>query len=232
MKERYLKASEIIRNMEDAARDQMEKEHPSVDELLDQNIALMVNRFDLKVLKPIEDDANMLSLTWPAPSDKATLYRNNSIKVNGKYAAFSCSLWSFVNFKTRRIIKVKEVDLSKWTFKKYYETFPGQKFQVTNEMLDDMDDVGQKHIDRDDLDDNGHMNNIKYAEMFEENVPELEAGTHYISSFRLHFQKEATYNDDLLIKRMKTEDGKYLFQTFKLNGERNVECEIQVKPIG
>lgn len=231
MKERYLKASEIIRMMEDSGREQMEREHPSIDELLDDNIALMVNRLDLKVLKPIEDDANITSLTWPCPSEKATLYRNNSLKINGKYVAFSCSNWSLVNYKTRRILKIKEVDFSNYTFKKYYETFPNKKFSISNDDIEKMEDVGQKHIGPEDLDDNGHMNNVKYAEMFEELVPELIAGTHYASCFRLHFQKEATYNEDLIIKRLQIEDAKYLFQSFKLDGEKNVECEIEVTPL-
>lgn len=231
MKERYLKASEIVRMMEDSARQQMEREHPSVEELLDDNIALMVNRFDLRVLKPIEDDAEITSLTWPCPSEKATLYRNNSLKIKGKYVAFSCSLWSLVNYKTRRIMKVKDVDFSKYTFKRFYETFPGHKFQVTIDDIENMEDVGQKHIGPEDLDDNGHMNNVKYAEMFESLVPEVENGTHYVSALRLHFQKEAVYNEDLIIKRLQIEDAKYLFQSFKLSGEKNVECLIEVSPL-
>lgn len=231
MKEKYFKASEIISMMEESGREQMEREHPSNDELLDNNIALMVNRLDLKVLKPIKDDAIITSLTWPCPSEKATFYRNNSLKIAGKYVAFSCSQWSLVNYKTRRIMKIKEVDFSNYTFKRYYETFPNKKFSISNDDIEKMDDVGEKHIGPDDLDDNGHMNNVKYAEMFEDLIPELVNGTHYVSALRLHFQKEAVYNEDLIIKRLHTEDAKYLFQSFKLNGEKNVECLIEITPL-
>ena len=51
-----LKASRILHEMQEAGRIQMENDKPSVDDLLDRNLALMVNRIDMVVSRAASDD--------------------------------------------------------------------------------------------------------------------------------------------------------------------------------
>ena len=51
-----ISASKMLYELQEAGREQMEKEKPSVDDLLDRNIALMVNRIDMVMRRNVSED--------------------------------------------------------------------------------------------------------------------------------------------------------------------------------
>ena len=219
-----IKASKILYEMQEAARLQMEKDRPSVDDLLDNNIALMVNRIDMAISREIYEDEDVEFSSNPCPSERATLLRVYRAMAGDEQVAYASSIWTVVNFKSRRIMKVKEINMKKYTFVKYRNPFGDRKFRITEEEEQTMEDMGSFKVGREYMDDNGHMNNIKYLEHVEEHIPELAQGK-FIKEARLHFMKEALYDEEIKIKRLRKEDA-YYFRMYKPDGEANFECEI------
>ena len=219
-----ISASKMLYELQEAGREQMEREKPSVDDLLDRNIALMVNRIDMVIRRAVEDTEDVTYLSNPCPSDRATLLRVYEAKVGEEQVAYASSIWTVVNFKSRKILKVKEINMKKYTMAKYRNPFGDRKFRITPEEEKIMEDVGSLKVGRDNMDDNGHMNNIKYLEHCEEHIPELQEG-HFLKEIRLHFMKEALYDEELKIKRLQKE-GAYYFRMYKPDGEANFECEL------
>ena len=220
----YIKASKILYELQEAGRIQMENDKPSVDDLLDRNLALMVNRIDMVISRAALDDEEISYSSNACPSERATLLRVYSAKVGEEQLAYASSIWSIVNFKTRRIMKAKELNMKNYKLLKYRNPFGDRKFRISPEDEAAMEDMGTFKVGREYMDDNGHMNNIKYLEHVEECIPELKDGK-YLKEIRLHFMKEALYDEELKIKRLHKE-GAYYFRMYKPDGEANFECEI------
>ena len=222
----YIKASKILYELQEAGRIQMENDKPSVDDLLDRNLALMVNRIDMVISRAALDDEEISYSSNACPSERATLLRVYSAKVGEEQLAYASSIWSIVNFKTRRIMKAKELNMKNYKLLKYRNPFGDRKFRISPEDEAAMEDMGTFKVGREYMDDNGHMNNIKYLEHVEECIPELKDGK-YLKEIRLHFMKEALYDEELKIKRLHKEDA-YYFRMYKSDGEANFECEIVI----
>ena len=221
-----IKASKILYELQEAGRIQMENDKPSVDDLLDRNLALMVNRIDMVISREVTDDEEITYTSNACPSERATLLRVYNAKAGEEQVAYASSIWSLVNFKTRRIMKAKELNMKNFTLARYRNPFGDRKFRITEEDENAMEDMGTFKVRREYMDDNGHMNNIKYLEHVEECIPELESGS-FMKEIRLHFMKEALYDEELRIKRLRKEDA-YYFRMYKPDGEANFECEIVI----
>ncbi len=227
---KYVKASQIIYCMEEAARAQMEAEKPSVDDLIEKNIALMVNRLDLVVSRPIDELEEYSCTAWPCPSDRATLLRCYSLKVGEEEVAYCSANWSVVNFKARRIMKVKELDMRKYTMGKYRNPFGNRKFRITAEDEALMKEIGTIKVGRNDLDDNGHMNNVMYIKHIEDLLDKLSSGKYYVAEARLHFIKEVFIDRELKLKHLERDGREYILMADSENS--NVfECELLLKEI-
>ena len=221
-----IKASKILYELQEAGRIQMENDKPSVDDLLDRNLALMVNRIDMVISMEVTDDEEITYTSNACPSERATLLRVYNAKAGEEQVAYASSIWSLVNFKTRRIMKAKELNMKNFTLARYRNPFGDRKFRITEEDENAMEDMGTFKVGREYMDDNGHMNNIKYLEHVEACIPELESGS-FMKEIRLHFMKEALYDEELRIKRLRKEDA-YYFRMYKPDGEANFECEIVI----
>lgn len=226
----YLKASKILYDMEEAARAQMEAERPSIDDLLEKNIALMVNRLDLMISRPIDELEDYRCTSWPSPSDRATLLRCYALNIGEDEVAYSSSNWSVVNFKARKIMKVKDIDMRKYTMGKYRNPFGDRKFKITADDEAAMTELGTVTVGRNDLDDNGHMNNVMYLRHVEDLLGKLSSGSHYIAEARLHFIKEVFIDQELKIKHLER-DGREYISMFNSDNASVFECELLLKEI-
>ena len=227
---KVLRTSKILYDMEEAAREIMEREHPSIDELLDKNIALMVNRLELKVLRPVDEDEEAVYNSWACPSERATLLRCYDMKVGEDRTAVCGSAWSIVNIKSRKIMKVKDIDTRKYSKDKYIDPLDGRRVRVTQGDEAGMADLATVTVGRNDLDDYGHMNNVKYLEHIEENLPILMDGQHYISEASLHFVRECMIDWELKLRHL-SRDGRELIAFYGPDGPEVFECELLISEI-
>ena len=224
----------LLREMQECGSRQMADQKPSYDELLDKGQALMLSRLDMIIPQEVLLDEEIEVFTWPCPSARATFLRNYLVRKKGETAAMISSQWTLVNSETRKIMKVDEVDFSNYTMDEYVDVMPGSKFKISREdgeTIAASEPVGIKNIKLSDVDYNGHMNNTNYVDMLCDYIPELEAGTHRVTVMRIHFSKEAPLGETIEIKRLRTPDYKYLFRTFRSDGELNVEAEFTLEKL-
>ena len=224
----------LLREMQECGSRQMADQRPSYDELLDKGQALMLSRLDMIIPQEVCLDEEIEVFTWPCPSTRATFLRNYLVRKDGKTAAMISSQWTLVNSETRKIMKVEDVDFSNYTMDEYVDVMPGSKFKISREdgeTIAASEPVGIKNVKLSDVDYNGHMNNTNYVDMLCDYIPELEAGTHRVTVMRIHFSKEAPLGETIEIKRLRTPDYKYLFRTFRSDGELNVEAEFTLEKL-
>ena len=224
----------LLREMQECGSRQMADQKPSYDELLDKGQALMLSRLDMIIPQEVLLDEEIEVFTWPCPSARATFLRNYLVRKKGETAAMISSQWTLVNSETRKIMKVDEVDFSNYTMDEYVDVMPGSKFKISREdgeTIAASEPVGIKNVKLSDVDYNGHMNNTNYVDMLCDYIPELEAGTHRVPVMRIHFSTEAPLGETIEIKRLRTPDYKYLFRTFRSDGELNVEAEFTLEKL-
>lgn len=224
----------LLREMQECGSRQMADQRPSYDELLDKGQALMLSRLDMIIPEEVSLDEEIEVFTWPCPSARATFLRNYLVRKNGETAAMISSQWTLVNSKTRKIMKVDEVDFANYTMDEYVDVMPGGKLKISREEAEALAAsraVGLKTVRLSDVDYNGHMNNTNYVDVLCDYIPELTEGTHRVTAMRLHFSKEAPLGETIEIKRLQMPDGKYIFRTFRSDGELNVEAEFTIEKL-
>ncbi|MGN1334762.1 MAG: acyl-[acyl-carrier-protein] thioesterase [Anaerovoracaceae bacterium] len=219
----------LLREMQECGSRQMADQRPSYDELLDKGQALMLSRLDMIIPQEVCLDEEIEVFTWPCPSTRATFLRNYLVRKEGKTAAMISSQWTLVNSETRKIMKVEDVDFSNYTMDEYVDVIPGNKFKISREEAESLDTVGERTVRLSDVDYNGHMNNTNYVDMLCDYIPELTAGTHRVTTIRIHFSKEAPLGETIEIKKLRRPDGKYIFRTLRSDGEVNVEAEFIIE---
>lgn len=238
-KQKIGKASGIWQLMQEAACHQMEEQRPSYTDLLEEGKALMLARVDLAIPEEIFLDEKLVSSSWPCESTRATFLRNYVLMRDDKLAAVADTQWSLVDLESRKILKVEEVDFSKYWMGEHRQLLKG-KFKISADIEKSMRQVGTKTVAYSDLDYNGHMNNTYYLDMLCDYIPELAAGSHRVSFFRIHYSKEAPLGQILRImstggilltaEEVQTygvpAEMKYIFRTEKSDAELNIEAEI------
>ena len=147
--------------------------------------------------------------------------------------------WTLVSVEDRKLLTVDDVDLSGYTHDEYIEAAPG-KLKIAKGEEAFLTCVAEHRISYTDSDVNGHMNNTYYVDYLCDQIPQLENGTHRVSTVRIHFSKEAVIGDVIEIwmsPKMEPREGaeqecRYLFRTVrKSDGLINIACEIGLVPV-
>ena len=223
-----IKGSGILQMCQECGRKQMDFHRPSFNDLLAEGKAWMLSRLDMVAYDEIHLGEVLDLATWACESSRATFLRMYQAKRGDKVVAEISSQWVLVDYESRKLLKVTDVDISNYYIGEYHEVI-GDKFRVPKETV--FEEVGKKEIMYSDLDTNGHMNNTYYLDVISNYVPELCAGTHRVQSARMYFIKEAPFGEVLTVTRSKIDEGKYIFRTIKADGEKNIDAEITVVPV-
>ena len=224
-RKKVAKLSGILQATQEAGRKQMALQKPSYDDLQAEGKALMLSRLDLKIYDTLYFDQPIRVYSWPCESMRATWPRGYAIDRDGERIIEASTQWALVDMETRKVLKADEVDFSNYYMGEYRELYKN-KLRIPKDM--ELKEAGKHDVSYSDLDYNGHMNNTYYADVLCDHIPELAEGTHRVASFRVHYSKEASLGETLIIMRNKDEDGKYIFKTIKPSGETNIEAEIGI----
>jgi acyl-ACP thioesterase len=198
------KPTGLLQEMQDAGDRQMFTEKPSYDEVYQTGKAIMLNRLDMNILEEIHLDDVLTAASWPCPARRATflrcygLWREEGQKQ--KMVAEISSQWSLVSLADRKILPIAELDMTNYTHGEYHEAAPG-KFKISQDIEEEMEKVCRKQVGYSDADCNGHMNNTYYLNLLCDQIPELTAGTHRVSSLRIHYSKEAVIGETIEVYR-------------------------------
>ena len=87
-----------------------------------------------------------------------------------------------------------------------------------------MIDIGGYGVHYGDVDQNMHMNNTKYPDMYSNFLP---LNGQMIKSICINYSNEAAMGEKLRVQRAEV-NGKYYFRTIKGNGLTNSEAEIEL----
>jgi len=202
-----LKASSLMYIFQEAAAEHAGQLNLGFDELIAKNSMWVLTKVRFKIHDTMLPNVEYRIETYPRPRKGITFYRDYYVyDSEDNLIAAGTSHWCIVNFATRKVERAR-IDFDG-------EFIDHPAFDDGIAKIKAVDPVFSKSykVGQEDLDQNEHVNNCRYADMIESVIE----GKGY-SEFTIHFAKEAVLGDEILLCRENADDG--IFVMGKLEDE-------------
>jgi len=206
-----VKASALMYAFQEIAAAHAESLGLGFDDLIVNNYIWVLTKLRFEIKQQPVSNREYILRTYPRPRKGVTFFRDYYIYDGDVLMAVGTSQWCIINFETRRIERAK-IDFDGQFID--HEPFENgiEKFKVNQDALVKF---GVHKVVEDDLDDNEHVNNCRYAVMVEDEL----SGRGECS---IYFSKEALLGDEIILYKNnedgydmiegKLEDGTIIFQ--------------------
>lgn len=187
--------------------------------LLEKNLLWVLVKVKFKIEKEIKEHQRVIVKTWPLPAGRVTLQREYLIEdMDGNPLVKGSSEWVTIDSIKRRIVAPGNV----YPLEEYCEEhmFEGKFVKV----LDFTAKTAACEIAPAfcDLDRNGHVNNIRYADYV---LNALEMQKHTIRNFQIDFHREIQKGNRVSLFLQQNETG-VLAKGISEGGEKMFSCAI------
>ena len=212
------KTSSIMKYIQTAAQCQLTEGGMSYDNLKSNNRAFILSRVKLEVLRPLVAHTPLTAITYPCESRGYSFLRCYELECDGEVVARAVSIWALVDTESRALVKVNDFNLGLPTLPPNELVLRAMKLPST------LTDVGGYGVHYGDVDQNRHMNNTKYPDMYSNFLP-LEGKM--IRSITINYSNEARIGEKLRVQSAE-ENGYYYFRTVRADGQINSEAQIEL----
>ena len=215
------KTSSIMKYIQSAAQCQLTEGGMSYDNLKNSNRAFILSRVKLEILKPLCAHTPLTAVTYPCESRGYSFLRCYQLESDGEVVARAISVWALIDTENRSLVRVNDFNLGLPTLPQNGLVLGAMK------LPSNMTDIGGYGVHYGDVDQNRHMNNTKYPDMYSNFLP-LEGKM--ISSITINYSNEAQIGESVRIQRAE-ENGIYYFRTIRADGKINSEAQIELRDI-
>lgn len=217
--------SGILRYMQDACNNQMNAQKPSYEELLAQGYAFILSRIGISVYAPVHAYEKITVETWAVASRGMIYNRCYRVLRDGEIVAEATSAWALVGVEDRRFHRVGEIPLN------YSEDAPLEldlpaRFRIPAEA--EMTLRGERTVLYSEVDQNRHLNNTRYPDLFCSFLPEMPKSR--VLTAVISFLNEAPLGETLKVYCGEY-DGMHYVRSVRADGSVNAEAEFMLEPI-
>ena len=212
------KTSSIMKYIQTAAQCQLTERGMSYDNLKERGRAFILSRVKLEVLKPLRAYAPLTAITYPCESRGYSFLRCYALECDGEVVAKAISVWALIDTESHALVRVNDFDLGLTTLPQNDLVLRAMKLPSA------MTDIGGYGVHYGDVDQNRHMNNTKYPDMYSNFLP-LQGKM--IRSISINYSSEAQIGEKLRVQRGE-EDGYFYFRTIRSDGMVNSEAQIEL----
>ena len=212
------RASSILKYMQSAAQSQLTEGGMSYDNLKTANRAFILSRVKLEILKPLKAHMPITATTYPCESRGFSFLRCYAIECDGEIVARAISVWALIDTESRSLVRVNDFELGLPTLPQNGLVLGAMK------MPSGLMDIGGYGVHYGDVDQNRHMNNTRYPDMYSNFLP-LQGKR--IRSITINYSNEAMIGEKLRVQRA-DENGYFYFRTVRSDGKTNSEAQIEL----
>jgi len=189
---KQIKLVSILDYFQDCCAFQSESLGIGVDYLKENHVCWILNSWQIIVKRYPMLDEKMIVATWPYHFKGFFGYRNLTMTdETGEVIAYANSIWTFLDTKTGRPVKILKKVLDTYEINKQYPMeCASRKIQVPQEVKE-YDSI---EVHRFCIDTNCHVNNGKYVLIAQEFLPE----DFLVEELRVEYRKAAVLGDVLL----------------------------------
>ena len=198
--------------------------HASRDEMLDKyNAFWMLARVWYRLDEPLKWGERLRIRTWHRGGRGASSYRDFDLFVNDAPVGEAVSLWVLANAQTHKLVRMAGIE-------EFQGTDGGAlcKTRLLNKvrMPPDMTCAGTRSFRYSDLDVNGHVNNVRYADIVCDAVPWQVWDSAQISDFIISYHREVPRGESFTLRRARLAE-----DTFYFEGEREGKSAFEAQLI-
>jgi acyl-CoA thioesterase FadM len=212
------RASSLMKYIQSAAQSQLTGIGLSYDQLKAQGRAFILSRIKLEFSEPVHAYDALEAFTFPCHSRGYSFLRCYQLTREGRAVCRAASVWALIDTDTKALVKVNDFDLGLVTAEPLDLSVGHFRMPST------MRSVGKYTVVYADLDQNCHVNNTRYADIYANFLP-LEGKR--IDSMTINYAHEAVYGEQLDVQLAEA-DGCYYIRTVKPDGVINSEAEIHI----
>ena len=212
------KASSLLKYIQSAAQSQLTDNGLSYDTLKNQKRAFIISRIKMEITADVRAYEKLSAITFPCDSRGYSFLRCYSLERDGDTIGRAVSVWALIDTDTHALVKVSDFQLGLETYSPLDITLT----RITHPA--EMMKVGTYKVEYGMVDQNRHMNNTVYPDMYSSFLP-LEHRR--IKSISISYLAEAPAGDTLTVMRA-FYDGAYYFRTIRSDEKINSEAEIQI----
>ena len=218
-----VRASLILRYMQETANLQLQNLGPTGDELAELGAAFILSRINISIYRPLHAWEEITVSTWGCESRGVSFNRCYQIHCGGELVAEAASVWGLIGTTEHRLYRVDEIALGFGTDEPLELDAP-KRVHIPRELSLAL--VGERPIVYSDIDRNGHMNNTNYPDMLCDFIPGME--NKRVIACSISFAGEARLGETLKVY-MAESDGQYYFRTMTTDGTTNVEAILMTE---
>ena len=218
-----VRTSSLMKYIQSAAQTQLTLNGMSYDQLKDMKRAFILSRIKIEFTEPVRAYENLTAVTYPCDSRGYSFLRCYALEKDGMTIGRAVSIWALIDTETRALVKVNDFELGLETHEPH--TLALSRFTLPASIRE----VGTYTVNYGDIDQNCHMNNTRYPDMYSNFLP-LDGKR--IRTISINYQNEAPRGEKLRVERADGIDGyTYYFRTIREDGKVNTESEIVLEDI-
>lgn len=183
--------------------------HASGPEMRERHNALwMVTRMWYRLDRPLMWDDEVRLRTWHRGGRGPAMYRDFDLFVDGKPIGEAVSVWVLVNAEDRKLLRLSDVSELAAT--------DGGELCKSKKLLglrvpEDMALLERRKFHYSDIDCNGHVNNVRYADLAADAAGlEARLDSQFVSSLQIGYIKECMAGESINVLKDETADGVYV----------------------
>ena len=215
------KASSLMKYIQSAAELQLTESGNSYAVLKQKERAFILSKIRMEFYESPKAYEKLTAETFPVSSRGFTFLRCYLLKKGDDIIGRAISAWALINTKDHSLVRVNDFELGLQEYNSLDIENPRLIIPVAPEV------VGKYKVRYSDLDQNMHMNNTRYPDMYSDFLP-LE--NKRIREITISYQNEARAGEELTVYRSFS-DGYYYFRTVREDGKINSESEIKLEDI-
>ena len=218
-----VRTSSLMKYIQSAAQTQLTLNGMSYDELRDMKRAFILSRIKMEFTEPVRAYEKVTAVTYPCDSRGYSFLRCYALEKNGRTIGRAVSMWALIDTETRALVKVNDFELGLVTHEPH--SLALSRFTMPSAIRE----VGTYTVNYGDLDQNCHMNNTRYPDMYSNFLP-LDGKR--IRTISINYMNEAPRGERLRVERADGIDGNtFYFRTLREDGKVNTEAEIELEDI-
>lgn len=215
------RASALMKYIQSAAQSQLTVNGMSYDELKRKNRVFVLSKIKMEFTDTIRAYEPLTAITYPANSRGYSFLRCYKLKKDGITVGRAVAVWALLDTETHGLVRVNDFDLGLTTYDVL--DMPLSRILIPR----DISPVGKYTVNYADTDQNRHMNNTRYPDMYSSFLP-LE--NRRIENITISYLSEAPMGDTLTVERAEA-DGVFYFRTISSDGKVNTEAEITLTDV-
>ena len=221
---KQIKPSAVLDIFQEIAVEHAERLGIGMEAMLRQKLMWVLTKLKYQVVGDPPVSSVVKAKTWPLAPSRIGFQREYQLSdENGNVLVKGSTEWVLMNSETRRFARVMDIFQNDWDYLED-RNFPGKFGRAS-----DFPESGDAHEvcpGFSDIDVNGHVSNIKYADYVLDAINPGE--DEHIDIFRIDFHREVQKDSRLLIYTAQNDDT-VLAKGKSAEGETMFSCEIYLK---